>query len=50
MNFRDFEIARNIKRRNESYQAILRKRAKRPLARPKASKSIFSKDPRMQGI
>jgi len=50
MNFRDFEIARNIKRRNESHQAILRKRAKRPLARPKASKNIFSNDPRMQGI
>ena len=50
MNFRDFEMALNTKKRNDSHQAILRKRAKRPLARPKASKNIFSKDPRMQGI
>jgi len=50
MNYRDFAMARKKKQTAESHKAINRKKAERPLARPRADKNITSSDSRMQGI
>ena len=47
---RDLEKQKKEKQLRESAVAQLRKRSKDSLARPKATKNIFSKDPRLQGI
>ena len=47
---RDLEKQKKEKQLKESAVAQLRKRSKDSLARPKATKNIFSKDPRLQGI
>ena len=47
---RDLEKIKKQKQLKDSAVAQLRKRSKDSLARPKATKNIFSKDPRLQGI
>ena len=47
---RDLEKAKKEKQIKESSVAQLRKRSKDSIARPKATKNLFSKDPRLQGI
>ena len=47
---RDLEKAKKEKQIKESAVAQLRKRSKDSIARPKATKNLFSKDPRLQGI
>ena len=47
---RDLQKVKKEKQLKESAVAQLRKRSKDSLARPKATKNIFSKDPRLQGI
>ena len=47
---RDLQKLKKEKQMKESAMAQLRKRSKDSLARPKATKNIFSKDPRLQGI
>ena len=51
MNFK-FDLLKVIKHRKykDSALAQLRQRSKTSVARPKATKNITSKDPRMQGI
>jgi len=51
MNFK-WDLTKFIKeaRAKKSAQAVLRKRSKDSLARPKATKNITSKDSRLQGI
>ena len=51
MNFK-FDLLKESKekRTKESAIAILRKRSKDSIARPKAEKNILSTDPRMQRI
>jgi hypothetical protein len=51
MNFKwDLKKEIDSKRKQESALAILRKRSKESIARPKAVKNITSTDPRLQGI
>jgi hypothetical protein len=51
MNFRDFAIARKRVQTEKSHTAINRQKAKRPLARPRATKNISApNNPQMQGI
>jgi hypothetical protein len=51
MNFKwDLKKEIDSKRKQESALAILRKRSKESISRPKAEKNITSKDPRLQGI
>ena len=47
---RDLEKIKKQRKLKDSAVAQLRKRSKDSLARPKATKNIFSKDPRLQGI
>ena len=47
---RDLEKIKKQRQLKDSAVAQLRKRSKDSLARPKAKKNIFSKDPRLQGI
>ena len=47
---RDLEKIKKQRQLKDSAVAQLRKRSKDSLARPKAIKNIFSKDPRLQGI
>jgi|TARA_B100000902_G_scaffold364035_1_gene383705 hypothetical protein len=47
---RDLEKIKKQRQLKDSAVAQLRKRSKDSLARPKATKNIFSKDPRLQGI
>ena len=47
---RDLEKIKKQIQLKDSAVAQLRKRSKDSLARPKATKNIFSKDPRLQGI
>jgi hypothetical protein len=51
MNFK-WDLTKFIKeaRAKKSAQAVLRKRSKDSVARPKATKNITSKDSRLQGI
>lgn len=51
MNFK-FDLLKLIKQKKykDSALAQLRQRSKTSAARPKATKNITSKDPRMQGI
>ena len=46
----DLEKIKKQRQLKDSAVAQLRKRSKDSLARPKATKNIFSKDPRLQGI
>ena len=48
--FRDLQKIKKEKSQKESAIAQLRKRSKDSIARPKATKNLFSKDPRLQGI
>jgi hypothetical protein len=51
MNFKwDLKKEIDSKRKQESALAMLRKRSKESISRPKAEKNITSKDPRLQGI
>jgi hypothetical protein len=51
MNFKwDLKKQVDEKRKSESAKAQLRKRSMDSIARPKATKNITSKDPRLQGI
>jgi len=51
MNFKwDLKKEFDNRRKKEAAYAQLRKRSKESIARPKASKNITSKDPRLQGI
>jgi len=51
MNFKwDLKKEIETKRKQESALAMLRKRSKESIARPKATANITSKDPRLQGI
>ena len=47
---RDLEKIKKQRQLKDSAVAQLRKRSKDSLARTKATKNIFSKDPRLQGI
>jgi len=47
---RDLEKIKKQRQLKDSAVAQLRKRSKDSLARPKATKNIFSKDLRLQGI
>tara|TARA_B100000927_G_C16045507_1_gene300930 strand:- start:314 stop:469 length:156 start_codon:yes stop_codon:yes gene_type:complete len=47
---KDLQKIKKERQLKESAVAQLRKRSKDSLARPKATKNIFSKDPRLQGI
>ena len=47
---RDLEKIKKQRQLKDSAVAQLRKRSKDSLARPKATKNITSKDPRLQGI
>ena len=47
---RDLQKVKKEKQLKESAVAQLRKRSKDSIARPKATKNLFSKDPRLQGI
>jgi|TARA_Y100001951_G_C11152989_1_gene190285 hypothetical protein len=47
---KDLQKVKKERQLKESAVAQLRKRSKDSLARPKATKNIFSKDPRLQGI
>ena len=47
---KDLQKLKKERQLKESAVAQLRKRSKDSLARPKATKNIFSKDPRLQGI
>ena len=47
---KDLQKVKKEKQLKESAVAQLRKRSKDSQARPKATKNIFSKDPRLQGI
>ena len=47
---KDLRALRKEKSKSESSKAQLRKRSKDSIARPKAKKNLFSKDPRMQSI
>ena len=51
MNFKwDLKKELDSRRKQESATAILRKRSKESIARPKATVNITTKDPRLQGI
>jgi len=51
MNFKwDLKKQIDDKRKSESAKSQLRKRSMDSIARPKATKNITSKDPRLQGI
>ena len=51
MNFKwDLKKELDEKRKSNSAKAQLRKRSMDSIARPKATKNITSKDPRLQGI
>ena len=47
---KDLQKVKKERQLKESAVAQLRKRSKDSQARPKATKNIFSKDPRLQGI
>ncbi len=47
---KDLQRLKKEKALKESAIAQLRKRSKDSVARPKATKNLFSKDPRLQGI
>ena len=47
---RDLEKIKKQRQLKDSAIAQLRKRSKDSIARPKATKNITSKDPRLQGI
>ena len=47
---KDLKALVRQRRVSESTRAQLRKRSKDSIARPKAKKNLFSKDPRMQSI
>ena len=47
---KDLQKLKKEKQLKDSAIAQLRKRSKDSLARPKATKNLFSKDPRLQGI
>jgi len=47
---KDLKALIRQRRVSESSRAVLRKRSKDSIARPKAKRNLFSKDPRMQGI
>jgi len=47
---RDLQKIKKEKSQKDSATAQLRKRSKDSIARPKATKNLFSKDPRLQGI
>tara|TARA_B100002019_G_scaffold215556_1_gene188135 strand:- start:792 stop:947 length:156 start_codon:yes stop_codon:yes gene_type:complete len=47
---KDLQKVKKERQLKESAVAQLRKRSKDSIARPKATKNIFSKDPRLQGI
>ena len=47
---KDLKALIRQKRVSESSRAQLRKRSKDSIARPKAKKNLFTKDPRMQSI
>jgi len=47
---RDLQKVKKEKSQKDSAIAQLRKRSKDSIARPKATKNLFSKDPRLQGI
>ncbi len=47
---RDLQKVKREKSQKDSAIAQLRKRSKDSIARPKATKNLFSKDPRLQGI
>ena len=51
MNFKwDLKKQLDDRRREQSAKTQLRKRSMDSIARPKATKNITSKDPRLQGI
>lgn len=51
MNFKwDLKKIKEEKRKKDSAMALLRERSRQSAARPKASKNILSKDPRLQRI
>ena len=50
MNYRDFEMARKKERTKRSHLAIIVKMIKERQSRPRATKNIFSDDPRLQKI
>jgi|TARA_B110000240_G_scaffold196917_1_gene250446 hypothetical protein len=47
---KDLRALRKERSKEDSAKAQLRKRSKDSVARPKAKKNLFSKDPRLQGI
>ena len=47
---RDLKKIKQEKNQKDSAIAQLRKRSKDSIAKPKATKNLFSKDPRLQGI
>ena len=47
---KDLKAIVRKRRDRETNRAKLRKRSKDSIARPKAKKNLFSKDPRMQSI
>ena len=47
---KDLKALIRQRRVSESSRAVLRKRSKDSIARPKAKRNLFSNDPRMQGI
>ena len=47
---KDLRALKKEKSKEISTRAQLRKRSKDSIARPKAKKNLFSKDPRLQGI
>ena len=47
---KDLQKVKKERQLKESAVAQLRKRSKDSIARPKATKNLFSKDPRLQGI
>ena len=51
MNFKwDLKKQLDEKRKQDSAKFQLRERSRQSIARPKATKNITSKDPRLQGI
>ena len=51
MNFKwDLKKLFKEKKQQQTTNAVLRKRSMDSIARPKATKNITSKDPRLQGI